>query len=173
MARSRYIVILIKPWKDPELVSSLENWTKIKLEILVIQQTSIWPNFILIVLRIQKKCANKHKCNFHYVEIPKMTSQTLKSMDSTKTKRSRYLENETLFFTQMKKFINYASKATVLQKISCVAEVTFKKTFKKYHENRYFSFFHQHFQNSNFKKMRNHSWTFSLRSIASPQLMQH
>ena len=46
-----------------------------------------------------------------------MTSQILKSVDFTKTQKSRYLENETLFFLQMKKFINYTSRAILLQKI--------------------------------------------------------
>ena len=45
---------------------------------------------------------NKHKCNFHYVAIPMMMSQILKSVDFTKTQKSRYLENETLFFLQIK-----------------------------------------------------------------------
>ena len=59
---------------------------------------------------------NKHKCNFHYVAIPMMTSQILKSVDFTKTQKSRYLENKTLFFLQIKKIINYTSRATLLQK---------------------------------------------------------
>ena len=46
-----------------------------------------------------------------------MTSQILKSVDFTETQKSRYLENETLFFIQIKKF-NYTSRATLLQKIS-------------------------------------------------------
>ena len=49
--------------------------------------------------------------------MPIMTSQILKSVDSTKTGKSRYLENETLFFLQIKKSINYASRATLWQKI--------------------------------------------------------
>ena len=44
-----------------------------------------------------------------------MTSQILKSVDFTKTQKSRYLENETLF--QINKFINCASRATLWQKI--------------------------------------------------------
>ena len=48
---------------------------------------------------------NKRKGNFHYAVIPMMTSQILKSVDFTKTKQSRYLENETLFFIQVKKFL--------------------------------------------------------------------
>ena len=34
--------------------------------------------------------------------MPMMTSHILKSVDFTKTEKSRYLENETLFFLQMK-----------------------------------------------------------------------
>ena len=67
-------------------------------------------------------------CNFHYVAMPMMTSQILKSGDFTKTQKSRCLENETLFFLQIKKLINYISRATLLQK---EAEVTFnQKKFK-------------------------------------------
>ena len=40
-----------------------------------------------------------------------MTSQTLKFADFTETQKSPYLENETLFFHQMKTFINYRSRA--------------------------------------------------------------
>ena len=36
-----------------------------------------------------------------------MTSQILKSADFTKTQKSKNLENETLFFLQIKNFINY------------------------------------------------------------------
>ena len=42
-----------------------------------------------------------------------MKSQILKTVDLTKTQKSRYLENETLFFLQIKKFINYKSMATL------------------------------------------------------------
>ena len=42
-----------------------------------------------------------------------MKSQILKTVDLTKTQKSRYLENETLFFLQIKKFINYTSMATL------------------------------------------------------------
>ena len=47
--------------------------------------------------------------NFHYVAMPMMMSQILKSVDFTQTRKSRYLENETLFSQN-----------------SIVAEVTFK-----------------------------------------------
>ena len=46
-----------------------------------------------------------------------MMSWILKYMDFTKTQKSRYLENETLLFFQIKKFINYKLSATLLQKI--------------------------------------------------------
>ena len=46
-----------------------------------------------------------------------MTSQILKSVDFTKTQKCRYLENKTLFFLQIIKFINYTSSAILLQKI--------------------------------------------------------
>ena len=52
IARSRYIVILMKSWKGLELVASLQRWAKNMLEMLGIENTSIWPNFILIVLTI-------------------------------------------------------------------------------------------------------------------------
>ena len=42
-----------------------------------------------------------------------MMSQILKSMDFMKTQKSRYLENEILLFLQIKKFINYISRATL------------------------------------------------------------
>ena len=47
-----------------------------------------------------------------------MTSQILKSVDFTKTQKARYLENKTLFFLQIKKFINYILRTTFLQKIA-------------------------------------------------------
>ena len=46
-----------------------------------------------------------------------MMSQILKSMDFTKTQKSRYFENKTSFLFQTKKFINCASRATLWQKI--------------------------------------------------------
>ena len=55
IGRSSYINILIKSQKGLELVSSLHHWTKNMLEMFVIQHTSIWPNLIFMVLRIQKK----------------------------------------------------------------------------------------------------------------------
>ena len=45
--------------------------------------------------------------------MPMMTSQILKSVDFRKTKKSRYLENETLFFLQINKFIDYTSWDTL------------------------------------------------------------
>ena len=59
---------------------------------------------------------NKRKCNFHYVAMLMMTSRILKFVDFTKIQKSKYLENETLFFLQIKKIINYTSRATLCQK---------------------------------------------------------
>ena len=47
-------VILIKS-QVLELVSSLQYWAKNMLEMFVMHQTSIWWNFGLMALRIQKK----------------------------------------------------------------------------------------------------------------------
>ena len=47
---------------------------------------------------------NKHKCDFHYAAMPMMMSEILKFVNFTKTQESRYLENEPLFFLQIKKF---------------------------------------------------------------------
>ena len=54
-----------------------------------------------------------------------MMSQILKFVNFTKTQKSRHLENVTLFFLQIKKFINYTSKATLWQKNTFVVELTF------------------------------------------------
>ena len=54
-----------------------------------------------------------HKCNLHYAATLMMTSQTSKSAGFTKTQKSQYLENDTLFFLQIKKLINYTSSAAL------------------------------------------------------------
>ena len=41
--------------KGPETSFQSQNWAKNMLEMFLIQYTSIWPNFILIVLMIKKK----------------------------------------------------------------------------------------------------------------------
>ena len=46
-----------------------------------------------------------------------MTSQIFKLADFTKTQKSRYLESDTSFFLQIKKFINYTLRASLWQKI--------------------------------------------------------
>ena len=46
-----------------------------------------------------------------------MTSQILRSADFRKSQKPRYLENETAFSLQIKKFINYTSKVALWQKI--------------------------------------------------------
>ena len=48
-----------------------------------------------------------------------MMSQVWKFVDFKKTQKSRYLESETLFFLQIKKFINYTSRATLWQIYFC------------------------------------------------------
>ena len=40
-------------------------------------------------------------CKFHYFAMPMMTSHILKSLNFTKTQKSRYLKNKTLFFVQI------------------------------------------------------------------------
>ena len=42
-----------------------------------------------------------------------MTSQILKFMDSIKMQKSKHLENERLFFLQMKTFIRYTLRAMI------------------------------------------------------------
>ena len=54
-----------------------------------------------------------------------MTSQILKSVDFTKTQKSRYLENETLFFISNKKIHQLRIKDYFMAEISFVEEVTF------------------------------------------------
>ena len=70
------------------------------------------------------------KCHFNYLAMPMKTSQILKSADFTKTQKSRYLENETLFFLQMKKFVNFTRSATLWQKNRFEAEVKIVLIFK-------------------------------------------
>ena len=53
-----------------------------------------------------------------------MTSQILKSVDFTKTQKSRYLDNETLFFLQIKNPL-IAHQGLLYGRNSFVAEVTF------------------------------------------------
>ena len=55
-------------------------------------------------------------------------SQIVKSVNFTKTLKPRYLVSKTLFFLQIKKFINDTSWATLLQKKKkkFVAELPFK-----------------------------------------------
>ena len=56
--------------------------------------------------------------------MPMMMSQILKSMNFTEAQKSRYLENETLLFIQIKKkIISYTSRDG---KNSFVAKATFK-----------------------------------------------
>ena len=43
--------------------------------------------------------------------MPVMTSQILEFVDFTDRQKSRFLENETVFFLKIKKIINYTSRA--------------------------------------------------------------
>ena len=57
-----------------------------------------------------------------------MASQILKFVDFTETRKSRYLENETLLFLKPKKNRQlHTSGATLWQNIVFVAEVTLKE----------------------------------------------
>ena len=106
ITRSRYIGIFIKSWKGLELVSSLQHWAENMLEMFVTRYTSILPNFILMVLNIQK---NKHKSEVWNLQI----SQKHRNLDISRTKH----------FLQIKKN-NYTSRAFLLQKNSFVVGVT-------------------------------------------------
>ena len=53
-----------------------------------------------------------------------MKLQISKSVDFSKKQKSRYLENETLFFIQVKIFINLHIKSYFTAKNSFVTEVT-------------------------------------------------
>ena len=48
-----------------------------------------------------------------------MTSQILLFVDFTKTQKSKYLKNETLFFLQIKELINYTLRTTLWKKYFC------------------------------------------------------
>ena len=51
-----------------------------------------------------------------------MTSQILNFVDFTKIQKFRYLEKETLFFLQVKRIINYPSRATLWHKSSVIKQ---------------------------------------------------
>ena len=56
-----------------------------------------------------------------------MTPQILKFVDFTKTQRSRYIENQTLLFLQIKVKLLITHQGLLYGKNIFVAEVTFKK----------------------------------------------
>ena len=102
-------------------------------------------------LRFKRK---KHKCNLHYAAMLMMTSQILKSAGFTKTQKSRYLENEALFFLQIKKFINYTSGATLWQKL--VLQETFNiVSLISFRNHTVTQFFITHLTNSIYLSMNN------------------
>ena len=51
--------------------------------------------------------------------MPMMILQILKSVDFKNTQKSRYIENKTLLFLQIKKSINYTLRTALWQKIVC------------------------------------------------------
>ena len=55
-----------------------------------------------------------------------MTPQILKFVDFTKTQRSRYIENQTLFFLQIKVKLLITQQGLLYGKNIFAAEVTFK-----------------------------------------------
>ena len=91
---------------------------------------------------------NKHNCNFHYIAMPMVTSQILKS-GFHKNAKIQISREQNIIFLQIKKFINYISKVTlwhgdiirqyyismIVAKNSFVAEVTFKEVVEKNSEN--------------------------------------
>ena len=61
-----------------------------------------------------------------------IASRILRFVDFTKTQKSKYLKKETLFFLQIKKFINYTTREKYfMARNTFVAEVTFN-TMNKY-----------------------------------------
>ena len=56
-----------------------------------------------------------------------MMPEILRSVHFTKTQKSKYLENKTLFFLQIKKFINNTSRATLLRIRIFVTDIDLKK----------------------------------------------
>ena len=70
----------------------------------MLQDTSI---SFLYYFRFER---NKQKGNFHYAAMSMMTSQILKFVDFPKPRKTRYLEDESLFCC-------YTSRATLWQKI--------------------------------------------------------
>ena len=94
-----------------ELVSNLQHWLKNMLEMLVIRYNSIWPNFILIVFRIQR---NKLKCSFHIQQCLWWCHRFWNLWISQKQKNPGISITKYLFF-KLRKLINYTSGATLLQ----------------------------------------------------------
>ena len=122
MTRPCYIVILIKLWKGLELVSSLKHWPKNILEMFVIQHNKFDQIWFRECLGLKR---NKHKCIFHYyVAITMMTSQILKSVDFTKTRKSSISRT---IFSWNKKILWLHIKGYFMAKNGFVVEVTFNE----------------------------------------------
>ena len=92
-------------------VSSIEPKTIQKCfsySTVVFDQISLWQ---YVAFKIYK-----HQYNFHYVAMPMVTSQSLKSVDFTKTQKSKYLENKIFLVQINKKIVKYSQRATLWQK---------------------------------------------------------
>ena len=68
----------------------------------------------------------RNECNFHYVAMPIMTQQILKSVNFMKTQKSRYLKNKTFFLQKKKKYL-IAHQGLVDGKKRFAAKVTFSR----------------------------------------------
>ena len=91
---SQYTAISLK--MDLELVSNLQNGG--------ISCTNTGPNFSCIIPKGFQK--NNRKCNLECAATSLMTSQILKVVDLSKTRKSQCLDSEILFSLQIKKSFN-------------------------------------------------------------------
>ena len=69
----------------------------------------------------------KNKCNFHYVAMPMMTPQIFKSVNFTKTQKSRHFKNKTFFLQKKKKKTLLVHQGLLYAKKCFAAEVIFSR----------------------------------------------
>ena len=86
----------------------------------VIGYTNMWPNFILVVHRIQK---NKQKCSFHFAAMSMMTSQILQENQNIFRTKHYFIFKEIFFKLHIKDYF-------MAEKNDFVAEVTFNKYYR-------------------------------------------
>ena len=100
--------ILLYCYFNKIIKETLQYSAKNMWEMFVIQHTGIWPNFILLGLRVPNFCliGLKLKCNLHYAPILVMTPQILKSAGFTKTKISISRERN-ITFSSNKKILSH------------------------------------------------------------------